>query len=206
MDSPMANVPHGQLTTGEASALDVISARVFRDLSGQLARVHKKRGALSSDMAALGVITEEYHEVREAMQRGEAWKVRAELLDLAIGAIRRVLAMDSGELTREEIHHEGHEVHEGEEKGDSAIVAELRALVPWGRKGVPVVGSWEVLQGVADVLWGGRPAGGIENSELGIVNGEVGAGAVVAGPGAIAGGISDGSDGSGVGEGASHHE
>lgn len=88
----------GQLTTGLAdAALDVISARVFRDLSAQLARVHKKHGALSNDMAVLGVITEEYHEVREAMQRGEAWKVRAELLDLAIGCIRRVLAMDAAD-------------------------------------------------------------------------------------------------------------
>lgn len=74
--------------------MNKLSDRVIADLNDLLQRTHAKRGALESDMAALGVITEEYHEVIDSMRNGESWKIRAELLDLANGCIRRVLAVD----------------------------------------------------------------------------------------------------------------
>lgn len=79
---------------GLSDSPDVLPHHVVRQLIGQMVRVEAKRGPLDSDMAALGVITEEYHEVIDAMRRGEPWKVRAELMDLAIGVLRRVVAMD----------------------------------------------------------------------------------------------------------------
>lgn len=71
-----------------------ITPRIINDLNTALALADKKHPPIDSDMAALGVITEEYHEVIWAIRKGEAWKVRAELLDLANACIRRVVAMD----------------------------------------------------------------------------------------------------------------
>ena len=54
----------------------------------------RKHGPLNSDMACLGALTEEYHEVIDAIRRGEAWKVRAELIDVANVCIRRISTID----------------------------------------------------------------------------------------------------------------
>lgn len=72
-----------------------ITPRVKKDLARLLRKTHTKRGPLKSDMAALGVITEEYHEVMTAIRKGDRARIRAEMLDLANGAIRWVLANDA---------------------------------------------------------------------------------------------------------------
>jgi len=71
-----------------------VPSKIATDLDALIVRTGKRHGRLNSNMAALGVITEEYHEVIEAIRKGEAWKVRAELLDLAAPCIRRIMEID----------------------------------------------------------------------------------------------------------------
>ncbi len=82
--------------------MNEITDKVKHDLAYLLNRAYEKHGPMTSDMATLGVVTEEYFEVVEAMRGKERWRVRAELLDLAIGAIRGVLAIDAEAEARKE--------------------------------------------------------------------------------------------------------
>lgn len=75
--------------------MDKLTKQVIDDLNFLIGRTHEKRGPITSNMACLGVITEEYHEVIDAMRGGEAWKIRSELMDLANGCLRRVMAIDA---------------------------------------------------------------------------------------------------------------
>lgn len=77
-----------------ATLQSFLPERVAKDLAALMERSTRKHGTIESDMAALGVITEEYHEVIEAMRGGEAWKIRAELLDLASPCLRRIIELD----------------------------------------------------------------------------------------------------------------
>ena len=65
------------------------------EIDNRLWALHMKHGPLDDDMTALGVITEEYHEVIEAIRRGDYADTRAELMDLAVACIRRVLTLDA---------------------------------------------------------------------------------------------------------------
>lgn len=71
-----------------------VPSKVANDLDTLITRTEKRHGPLKSNMATLGVITEEYFEVVEAIRKGEAWKIRAELLDLAAPCIRRIMEID----------------------------------------------------------------------------------------------------------------
>lgn len=71
-----------------------LSREVINDLGSLIAQTEKRHGRLLSNMAALGVITEEYHEVIDAIRKGEDWKIRAELLDLAAPCLRRIIELD----------------------------------------------------------------------------------------------------------------
>lgn len=74
-----------------------IDATILSDILFALDRADRRHGPLGSNMAGLGVITEEYHEVVEAFRSGEAHRMRAELVDLTTGCLRCLLAIDSGE-------------------------------------------------------------------------------------------------------------
>lgn len=69
---------------------------LLTELTALMDRATRRHGAITSTMETLGVITEEYHEVIGAVHRGEAWAIRAELLDLAVAALRGVVAIDGG--------------------------------------------------------------------------------------------------------------
>lgn len=93
----MLGVPDTGVTDDDnGKANRMITDRIIADLNDRFDITTRKHGPLDSDMAALGVLTEEYHEVIDAIRRGEAWKVRAELLDLANGCIRRIHTLDAG--------------------------------------------------------------------------------------------------------------
>lgn len=79
-----------------------LTRRVKKDIKRHMKRTHTKHGDLRSGMATLGVVTEEHFEVVNAIRKGNRKKVRAELLDLAIGAIRGVLAIDAETETRKD--------------------------------------------------------------------------------------------------------
>lgn len=72
----------------------VLSDRILADLAHLMDRAAKRHGPIASTMETLGVVTEEYHEVIGAVHRGEAWAIRAELMDLAVAALRGVVALD----------------------------------------------------------------------------------------------------------------
>lgn len=72
----------------------IIPLKIIDDLENAYEVSGRKHGPLNGDMACLGALTEEYHEVIDAIRRGEAWKVRAELLDVANVCIRRIATID----------------------------------------------------------------------------------------------------------------
>ena len=68
--------------------------RVMRDLAENTERAKKKHGAHANIMVTLGVLTQEMHELQEAVHSREERAIRAELLDVATSALRGVEALD----------------------------------------------------------------------------------------------------------------
>lgn len=79
-----------------------LTDKILADLAKLMDRASERHGPIASNMETLGVITEEYHEVIGAVHRGESWAIRAELFDLAVAALRGVVAIDQ----RKETNHE----------------------------------------------------------------------------------------------------
>lgn len=68
--------------------------RVMRDLAENTERAKKKHGPHANIMVTLGVLSQEMHELQEAVHsRGER-AIRAELIDVATSALRGVEALD----------------------------------------------------------------------------------------------------------------
>lgn len=65
------------------------------EINNRLWAAHIEHGPLDDDMKASGVITEEYYEVIWAIRNGINADTRAELMDLAVACLRRVLSLDA---------------------------------------------------------------------------------------------------------------
>lgn len=65
------------------------------ELQNRLTYSYLKYGDLCDDYRMLGALRLEYREVEEAIQERDPDAVRAELLDLANVALRRVIEMDN---------------------------------------------------------------------------------------------------------------
>lgn len=68
--------------------------RVLRDLAENTERATKKHGTHANIMVTLGVLSQEMHELQEAVHSREERLIRAELLDVATSALRGVEALD----------------------------------------------------------------------------------------------------------------
>lgn len=72
----------------------MLSKKVIDDLEYLHAKTVDKHGPHGCNMTCLGALTEEYHEVVEAVRTNENWRIRKELLDVANVCIRRIMEID----------------------------------------------------------------------------------------------------------------
>lgn len=70
-------------------------SRAMHDLAENMARAAKKHpGPHANIMVTLGVLSQEMHELQDAVHSREERSIRAELLDVATSALRGVEALD----------------------------------------------------------------------------------------------------------------
>lgn len=74
-----------------------ISLPLIGELQNRMDAAFFKYGELGDNYRTLGALRLEYREVEEAIQDRDAEAVRAELLDLANVALRRVIELDNQE-------------------------------------------------------------------------------------------------------------
>lgn len=72
-----------------------LTLALVAELQNRLTYSYLKYGDLRDNYRTLGALRLEYREVEEAIQDRDAEAVRAELLDLANVALRRVIEMDN---------------------------------------------------------------------------------------------------------------
>lgn len=68
--------------------------RIMRDLAENNERAKKNHGTHANIMVTLGVLSQEIHELQDAVHSREERLIRAELLDVATSALRGVEALD----------------------------------------------------------------------------------------------------------------
>ena len=76
--------------------IDAAMTKLREGISHRLAQ--KGRGSFSSKHEILGIVTEEYHELVEAVHAGAMGDVSAELGDLAVAAVFGFACMHSGNV------------------------------------------------------------------------------------------------------------
>jgi hypothetical protein len=81
-----------------------ISMKAVRDSLSQIGQkteyrlVQKGHGTLASSHEILGVVSEEYHELVEAVKKNDREALKEELLDIAVACHFAVACIDSGTL------------------------------------------------------------------------------------------------------------
>jgi NTP pyrophosphatase (non-canonical NTP hydrolase) len=73
-------------------SLTIIKDALFRKLN------QKGNHAFVSTHEILGVVTEEYHEVIDAVKYNNKDKVRKELIDLAVACVHGISSIDNGKI------------------------------------------------------------------------------------------------------------
>ena len=61
---------------------------MFKEVADEMERAHDKYGPFFSTHEALGVISEEYHELVEAIRSNRSFSIQSEPIQLAAGCIR----------------------------------------------------------------------------------------------------------------------
>lgn len=73
-------------------ALDYLKAQIIRRLN------QKGEGIFASRHEILGIITEEYSELIDAVHQRQITDIRDELLDIAVGCIFAIASIESGNM------------------------------------------------------------------------------------------------------------
>ena len=81
-------IPAVYLETANKDVFDVLTYRLLQ----------KGNGSLASSHEILGILTEEFHELVDAVKSNDPINVRRELIDIAVGCLLGIGCIDAGTL------------------------------------------------------------------------------------------------------------